>query len=109
MVLRFFTGQSPPISTSKFLKSQLRLDQAIRHLPHILRQRRGKSQFLSVPWEMEFMRVERMTRQAEHALMFLRPALGDELQIKVRVGPVNFVAADRMPDMREMHPQLMEP
>ncbi len=42
-------------------------------------------------------------------LMFLGPALGDKLQIEIRIGAVNFIAEHRMPNMREMHPQLMQP
>jgi len=54
------------------------------------------------------MRVEGVTRDAKDALMLFRPALGDELEIEIRVGPINFIAHHRMPDMREMHAQLME-
>ena len=40
-----------------------------------------------------------MTRQTEHALMFLRPALGDKLEIKISIRPVNLVADHRMPEL----------
>ena len=53
--------------------------------------------------------MERVARQTEHALMFLRPALGDEFQIEIRIRSVNLVADDRMPDMRQMYTKLMQP
>ena len=55
------------------------------------------------------MRMERVAREAEHALMFLRPPLGDEFQVEIRIGTINLVADDRMPDMREMDAQLVLP
>ena len=49
------------------------------------------------------MRMQCVARQLEDALMLLRPTFRDELEIKIRIGPVDFIANDRMPDVREMH------
>ena len=55
------------------------------------------------------MRMQGVARKAEHALVFRRPAFRDELQVKVRVRAVNLVTQHRVPDVRQVHAQLMQP
>ena len=78
------------------------------YLPHILRQRRGKCQFPLIPRKPEFMRMQRMPRLPEHALMLLRPAFRNEFQVEIRVRPVNLVADHRMSEMRQVHSDLVQ-
>lgn len=53
--------------------------------------------------------MERVTRKEKLSLQFCRPTGFNKLKIKLFVRPINFIADDGVPEMREMHPNLMCP
>ena len=52
--------------------------------------------------------MQRMAREAKDALVLLGPAFGDELEVKKRIGTVDFIADDGMADVGEVDAKLME-
>ena len=59
------------------------------------------------PREGKFAGMQRVARQQQHPpLLFSEPLL-NQREVAVLVVPVQFVADDRMPEVREMNPDLV--
>ena len=82
--------------------------EAVRIFVNILGKWRGEGHGLAIPSEAQFLGVEGMMRKPQDALVFIRPVFGDELQVKIRVRAVDFVADHGVADVGEMYAQLMQ-
>ncbi len=67
-----------------------------------------KDSFFAFPGKAQLMRVERVAVEAEDALVLLGPAFGDEFQVEIRIGAVDFVSDDGMADMGEVDAELVQ-
>jgi hypothetical protein len=67
----------------------------------------AKDPLLAAPLESNFARVQGMVRQDQPPPLFRRQTVLHERQIQVLVAPIQLVAHNRMPEVRQMNPYLV--
>ena len=66
-----------------------------------------KAPFMVTPREGKFAGVQRVAWQQQHPPLLVSEPLLNQREVAVLVVPVQFVTNDRVPDVRQVNPNLM--